>query len=286
MQEKIQNDIVAKIANKPTCKSRKNETADAVAEWIQTSATLTEIQKRPCKAAKLSKAPKSVKLLEIPLYPPKKSAAQKICTKRLKLPGKKHNLQNRLKTESIPQKIPKPPEHSKNCQSSFKNSENRLKTQKSPKLTQKSKKITENSHTKRQIPAQFPAQQGKFPHKTPKFPHKSGGKLPKNGFWAKFAFLALLVHEHRFFSESVPKRPETAFSDKNSIFCFVSRKQSFFSEFKYFCLAWFWSGFCKFLPFKMLLRKNSRVFWLAWYSNSQLEEVEWFWRLIGEMAKR
>ena len=32
IQEKIQNDIVAKIANKPTCKSRKNETADAVAE--------------------------------------------------------------------------------------------------------------------------------------------------------------------------------------------------------------------------------------------------------------
>ena len=92
IQERIQNDIVAKIANKPTCKSRQNETADAVAERIQTSATLTEIQKRPCKAAKLSKAPKSVKLLEIPLYPPKKSAAQKIGTKRPKLPGKKHNL--------------------------------------------------------------------------------------------------------------------------------------------------------------------------------------------------
>ena len=116
-----------------------------------------------------------MKLLEIPLYPPKKSAAQKICTKRPKLPGKKHNLQNRLKTESIPQKIPKPPEHSKNCQSSFKNSENRLKTQKSPKLTQKSKKLAiarffrkfphkkANSRTISRTTGQIPAQNPQIP---------------------------------------------------------------------------------------------------------------------------
>ena len=78
----------------------------------------------------------------------------------------------------LPPKTPRPPEHTKNGQSSFKNSEDRLKTQKIPKLAQKRKKLAIArffgkfphkkansriiSRTKRQIPAQnpqFPAQE-------------------------------------------------------------------------------------------------------------------------------
>ena len=214
-----------------------------------------------------------MKLLEIPLYPPKKSAAQKICTKRPKLPRKNIICKTASKQRAPPKK-----------------SQNHLSTQKIVKVLQKLRKSPENTKKSEVNPKQqkishckvfqkIPAQKGKFPHN---FPHnransrtkppnsrtRAAENCPKTGFWAKFAFLAFLVHKHRFFSESVPKRPETAFSDKNCIFCFVSRKQFFFSEFKYEVV------FASFLPLKMFLRKNSRVFWLAWSSNSQLKEVD------------
>ena len=163
-----------------------------------------------------------------------------------------------------------------------KKSQNHLSTQKIVKVLQKLRKSPENTKKSEVNPKQqkishckvfqkIPAQKGKFPHN---FPHnransrtkppnsrtRAAENCPKTGFWAKFAFLALLVHKHRFSSESVPKRPETAFSDKNCIFCFVSRKLFFFSEFKYFCLAWFWSGFCKFFALENVFAKEQPCF--------------------------
>ena len=283
---------MAKIANKPTCKSRKNETADAVAEWIQTSATLTEIQQRPCKAAKLSKAPKSVKLLEIPLYPSKKSAAQKM-HKKAEAARKKNIIYKIVwKQRAPPKKNPKPLEHSKNCQSSFKNSENRLKTQKSPKLAQKSKKI---SHCKVFF--------RKFPHKkanscttsrtttansrtkSPNSRTRAAENWPKTVFLGKICVLSAFGPYKTDFSVNLSQNAQKRlFLTKLAFFPLCLAKSCFFQWIQVFlsCVVLTEVVFPSFCPWKCFWRKNSRVFWLAWSSNSQLKEVEWFWRLIGE----
>ena len=168
--------------------------------------------------------------------------------KKAEAPRKKKKLQNRLKTEKLPPKIPKLPEHTKNCRSSFKNSENRLKTQKNPKLTQKRKKLTiarffkkfphkkANSRTVSRTTGQIPAQ-------NPQIPAQEGRKIAQKRLLGKICVFERVSSVKTDFSVNllflVPKRPETSFSDQIAFFALFLHKQLIFSQFKYFCLAWF-----------------------------------------------
>ena len=94
-----------------------------------------------------------------------------------------------------------------------------------------------------------------------------------------------MVHKDRFSMNLlflVPKRPETAFSDKNCFFCFVSSQTIDFLSIQVFLSCVVLKRFLQGFALEIVFAKEQLCFLARLVQQQSVERVGVIWRLIGE----